>query len=48
MSSYPTRNSEFLKNIQKIQKIKKHYYAFFSIQNKMENAKKEWKKKTFL
>ena len=38
MSSYPTCNREFQKNIQKIQKIKKHSYGFFSSQNKMGKA----------
>ena len=41
MSSYPTCNREFQKNIQKIQKIKKHCYGFFSSQNKMGKAEKE-------
>ena len=45
MSSYPTRNREFLKNSKKIQKIKKHHYGFFSCQNRSEIAQNEGKKK---
>ena len=43
MSSYPTRNIKFLKNSKKIQKIKKHYCGFFSIQNWLAKAEK-WRK----
>ena len=45
MSSSPTRDREFQKNSIKIQKIKKHHYDFFSSENKLGNAEKEWKKK---
>ena len=40
MNSYPTRNREFKK---KFKKIKKHYYGFFSSQNKLGKAEKERK-----
>ena len=43
MSSYPTRNREFLKNSKKIQTIKKHYYGFFSNQNRFGKAENERK-----
>ena len=43
MSSYPTRNREFLKNRKKIQKIKNHYYGFFSSQNRLGKTGKERK-----
>ena len=43
MSSYPPRNREFQKNRKKIQKIRKHYYGFFSSQNLLGKAEKERK-----
>ena len=45
MSSYPIQDIEFQKNYEKSQKIKKHYYGFFSSQNKLGKAEKERKKK---
>ena len=44
MSFYPTQNRKFQKNSKKIQKTKKHYYGFFSSQNKLGKAEKEKKK----
>ena len=41
--SYTTRNRKFQKNSQKIQKVKKYHYGFFSSQNRLENAEKERK-----
>ena len=41
--SYQIRNSELKKNSKKIQKIRKHQYGFFSGQNMLEKAEKEWK-----
>ena len=47
--SNPIRNREFQKNSKKIQKIKKHHYGFFSIQNGTGPANNEIeKKKSFL
>ena len=43
MSSYPTRNIKFQKNSKKIQKLRKHYYGFFSRQNKFGKDDKERK-----
>ena len=43
ISSYPTRSREFHKSIQKIQKIKKHRYGFFSSQNWLRTAEKKGK-----
>ena len=43
MSTYPTRNKEFLKNSKKILKIKKHHYGFFLSQNRLEIAENERK-----
>ena len=40
MSSYPTRNRKFKKNIQK---IKNHHFGNFSSQNKLGKAEKERK-----
>ena len=40
ISYYPTRNRKFQKNSKKIQKIKKHYYGFFSSQNWLGKADK--------
>ena len=45
MSFYPTRNREFQKNSNKIQKIKKHNYDFFLGQNRLGMAEKEREKK---
>ena len=42
-SSYSTRNREFQKNSKKIQKRRKHYYGFFSRQNKFGKDDKERK-----
>ena len=39
--SYTTRNRKFQKNSNKIQKIQKLHYRFFSIQNTLEKAEKE-------
>ena len=39
--SYPTRNRKFQKNSKKIQKIKKYYYGFISIRNRLETSEKE-------
>ena len=41
ISFYPTRYREFQKNSQKILKIKKHHYGFFSGQNRLEKPEKE-------
>ena len=41
--SYTTRNRKFQKNSNKIQKVRKHHYGFFSSQNRLENAEKERK-----
>ena len=43
--SYLTRNRKLKKKSKKIQKIKKHHYGFFSIQNGLGEAEKERKKK---
>ena len=43
MSFYPTQNRKFQKNSKKIQKTKKHYYGFFSSQNKLGKPEKEIK-----
>ena len=40
---YPMRNRKYQKNIEKIQKIKKYHYRFFSSQNSLEKEKKERK-----
>ena len=37
------RNRKFQKNSKKIQKIRKHYYGFFSSQNMLGKAEKERK-----
>ena len=42
-SSYSTRNRKFQKNSKKLQKIRKHYYGFFSSQNMLGKAEKERK-----
>ena len=44
ISSYRPRNREFQKNSNKIQKIKKHHYGFFSGQNRTGQAENERKK----
>ena len=44
-SSYRTRNRKFQKNRKNIQKIRKHYYGFFSSQNMLGKAEKVRKKK---
>ena len=41
--SNPMRNWNIQKNSQKIKKIKKHYYEFISMPNRMEKDKKERK-----
>ena len=41
--SYPTRNRNFQKNCEKIQKIKKYHYGFISVQNRLEEAEKNRK-----
>ena len=41
--SYPTRNSKFQKNSNKIEKIEIYHYGFISSQNRLENAEKEKK-----
>ena len=41
--SYTTRNRKFQKNSNKIQKVRKHHYGFFSSQNRLENAEKKRK-----
>ena len=41
--SYPTRNSKFQTNSNKIQIIKIYHYGCISSQNKLENAEKEKK-----
>ena len=41
ISSYLTRYKEFQKNSEKIQKIKKHDYFFFSSQNRLGKVEKE-------
>ena len=38
--SNPMRNWEIQKNSKKIQKIKKYYYGFISMPNRMENDEK--------
>ena len=38
--SYLTRNLKFQKNSNKIQKVKKHHYGFFSSQKRFEKAEK--------
>ena len=43
--SNPTRNRKLQKNINKIQKIKKYRYVFFSSQNRFEKDEKMRKKK---
>ena len=43
MTSYPTRNRKFQKNIKKVHKIKKHHYGFSLGQNKLGKAVKERK-----
>ena len=43
MTSYPTRNRKFQKNMKKVYKIKQHHYGFSSGQNKLGKAKKEGK-----
>ena len=42
-SSYLTRNRKFQKNSKKTQKLRKHYYGFFSNQNRLGKAEKERK-----
>ena len=42
-SSYPTHNKKFQKNSKTIQKIRKHYYGFFSSQNMLGKPEKEKK-----
>ena len=42
-SSYLTRNRKYEKNNKKIQKIRKHYYGFFSSQNMLGKVDKERK-----
>ena len=42
-SSYSTRKRKFQKTSKKIQKIRKHYYGFFSSQNMLGKAEKERK-----
>ena len=44
--SYPTRNRNFQKNSEKIQKIKKYHYGFISVQNRLEEAEKNRKYKS--
>ena len=46
--SYPTRNRNFQKTSKKIQKIKKYHYGFISIQNRLEEAEKNRKKKLLI
>ena len=41
--SYPTRNSKFQTNSNKIQNIKISYYGFISSQNRLVKAEKEKK-----
>ena len=41
--SYPTRNRNFEKNSNKIQKIKKYHYGFISVQNRLEEGEKNRK-----
>ena len=41
ISSYLTRYKEFQKNSEKIQKIQKHDYFFFSSQNRLGKVEKE-------
>ena len=41
--SYTTRNRNFQKNSEKIQKIKKYHYVFISVQNRLEEAEKNRK-----
>ena len=41
--SYSIRNRELKKYSKKIQKIRKHHYGFFSGQNRLVKAEKEWK-----
>ena len=43
VSFYPKRNRKFQKKQQKISKIKKPGYGFFSSQNRLEKAEKERK-----
>ena len=43
--SYPTRNSKFQKNSNKIKKIKIYHYGFISSQNRLVKAEKEKKYK---
>ena len=43
--SFPTRNSKFQKNSNKIQKIKIYHYGFISSQNRLVKAEKEKKHK---
>ena len=43
LRSYTTRNLNFQKNCNKIQKNKIYYYGFISSQNRMEKAEKEKK-----
>ena len=38
--SCPRRSRKFQKNCNKIQKIKKFHYGFFSSQNRLENQRK--------
>ena len=43
MSTDPTRNKKIPKKLQKIQKIKKHHFGFFSRKNWLEMAVNERK-----
>ena len=43
MTSYPTRNRKFQKNMKKVYKIKQHHYGFSSGQHKLGKAKTEGK-----
>ena len=47
INSYPIKNRKLKKKSKKIQKIKKHHYGFFSIQNGLGEADKERKKKIY-
>ena len=38
--SYPTRNTNFEKNSEKIQKIEKYHYGFISVQNRLKRSRK--------
>ena len=47
MSSYQKRNRKLKKKEKKLKKLRKHHYDFFSSKNKLGNAEKERKKKSF-